>query len=301
VANTDLQQRNETPYFAPTADVNTNTDPYLVPTDGKIVSAQSNGTDEAPILPVLLTIRGTLAGLRGALVGDFAGAVQKTVRSFYADDTGGNTHAKAAGTIVAKQQLRAEIDGIVAEAGDIVATTGKIRALGDYVQALVNGFIAGNTATAEYSNLTAGILRFLGTTATNSNPARGTSLKNQLRAVNVLKYSGRIKIIGGVITVEEGAGNWSASIVTLGGKTYAQRLRITLGDAFANADYSVTYGININDNEPYIPVPVTMEDTYAAGLFDICFFNSSAGIIAQLLPLSSDLRVSFHVHGIQTT
>jgi hypothetical protein len=76
VANTDLQQRNETPYFAPTADVNTNTDPYLVPTDGKIISAQNNGTDEAPILPVLLKIRGTLAGLRGAIIGDFAGAAR---------------------------------------------------------------------------------------------------------------------------------------------------------------------------------------------------------------------------------
>jgi hypothetical protein len=301
MANTDLQQRNETPYFAPTADVNTNTDPYLVPTDGKIISAQNNGTNEAPILPVLLKIRGTLAGLRGALVGDFAGAVQKTVRSFYADDTGGNTHAKAAGTIVAKQQLRAEIDGIVAEAGDIVATTGKIRALGDYVQALVNGFIAGNTATAEYSNLTAGILRFLGTTATNSNPARGTSLKNQLRAVNVLKYSGRIKIIGGVITVEEGAGNWSASTVILAGKTYDHRLRITLADAFANIDYSVTYGMNINDNEGNVPIPITMEDTLAVGQFDICFFNAATNAVTQLYPQTTDLRVSFHVHGIQTT
>ena len=42
MADIDLTQYNGTPVFPTTADVGTNADPYLTPTDGKIITATSN-------------------------------------------------------------------------------------------------------------------------------------------------------------------------------------------------------------------------------------------------------------------
>jgi hypothetical protein len=100
MSNTDLQQYNSTGggVFPTTGQVNTNADQYLIPTDGPLVTADSNNPNQAPINVVTKTIRDWLVGLRGAIVGDFTGAVRKTLKSLEVDGAGANTSTLVPGT-----------------------------------------------------------------------------------------------------------------------------------------------------------------------------------------------------------
>lgn len=256
MANTDLQQRNETPYFAPTADVNTNTDPYLVPTDGKIISAQNNGTDEAPILPVLLKIRGTLAGLRGAIIGDFAGAVMYTVKKLYADSVGGSSTfapgqndgdiyalndivARAgdiksiAGAATIQQTITSLVGNIAANVGDMIATLGNIKALAVGAKVQV-----GPDANQRLEHLSP-YLRWVDTSTGggDANPPGATALPNQLRALNVPKAFASITTnMGGAVVI-----NASASIASV--TVDASKFTITFATAFNSANWSVATNV----------------------------------------------------------
>lgn len=91
MSNTDLQQYNGAASFPTTGNVGTNADPLLLPTDGPLVTADSNAALQAPVNVSLRRFKDLLLGLRGAIVGDFAGAVRKTLASWEVDALGGAT------------------------------------------------------------------------------------------------------------------------------------------------------------------------------------------------------------------
>lgn len=295
MADSNLQQYNGTPIFPSTADVNTNADPYLLPTDGPVVTADSNPLGYAPVNKGLKKMRDWVVGLRGALVGDFAGAVQKSVKSFYADLTGGATHTKPAGTITASGPaapgvaIEAETGDIQATDGDILALTGKIRALVDYIQSVTNGFISGDLSIPAYAGLDRGILRFIGTVSAGSNPAATTAMKNQLRALNIPKAWVSFTTNGAVGTaciVSDGQG--IASVVRT--TTY---FTVTFAAAFDSAEYAVTYSLT---DYPQHWIGVTNK---LAGSCDVVVFDT----VGILDPVNIDTtkRVDLHFHGRQTT
>jgi hypothetical protein len=301
MSNTDLQQYNATPSFPSTANVNTNADPYLLPTDGPLVTADSNAVLQAPVNSSLKAMRDWVVGLRGAIIGDFAGAVQKTVRSWYANLTGGTTHTKAAGTITASGPaapgvaIEAETGDIQATAGDILALTGKIRALVDYIQSVTNGFISGDLSIPAYAGLDRGILRFIGTVSSGSNPARGTSLKNQLRAKNIPKGYMYVTFAGGAITRQEGAGAWTASIVNTGGAD-PYRIRFTLADAMDDAYYAPVFNVE-GGGSTWAGIEA---DTKTTTQFDVSLWLAP-GMQLDVTTALGPVSIVGHLHGQQTT
>lgn len=100
MSDADLTQYNGTAAFPSTADVGTNADQFLVPTDDKVITALSNIAGEAPVRRSLDRLKDYYLGIRGAIIGDFVGAVRKTLKSLEVDGTGGATSTAAAGTIV---------------------------------------------------------------------------------------------------------------------------------------------------------------------------------------------------------
>lgn len=100
MSNADLTQYNGTQAFPATADVGTNADPYLTPTDGFKITALSNLVNEAPVNVSLKRIKDLLLGLRGATIGDFAFASRKTFHSLVIDGIGGAVSTAVAGTIL---------------------------------------------------------------------------------------------------------------------------------------------------------------------------------------------------------
>ena len=100
MADADLTQYNGSSAFPTPADVGTNADTYLVPTDDKIITALSNLAGEAPVRRSLERLKDYYLGLRGAVLGDFLGAAMKTLKSLQVDGTGGAAATAVAGTIV---------------------------------------------------------------------------------------------------------------------------------------------------------------------------------------------------------
>lgn len=204
MAGTDLAQYNGTPSFPARTDVGTNTDPYLTVTDGPVVTADSNAAGFAPVNISIKRVKDLLLGLRGAIVGDFAGAVQKSVKSFYADLTGGATHTKPAGSIFAYNSLVAETGDVVASAGAVEATAGPLRA----------GTAAGERAFLTMPGITFEDVSGL---AAGANPPKTEPIPNQYRAVNSTKFWFSFETDGaGGITELDGAGGCTLSIA--GGK-----------------------------------------------------------------------------------
>lgn len=100
MSDADLTQYNGTSAFPSTADVGTNADTFLVPTDDKVITALSNIAGEAPVRRSIDRLKDYYLGLRGAILGDFVGAARKTLRSLQVDGTGGAAATAADGTIV---------------------------------------------------------------------------------------------------------------------------------------------------------------------------------------------------------
>ena len=195
MAGTDLAQYNGTPSFPSRTDVGTNADPYQTVTDGPVVTADSNAAGFAPVNISIKRVKDLLLGLRGATIGDFAGAAIKTFRSVKVDGTGGAVSTAIAGDI---QALRAIISGLVSAGGD-VESAGQV--------------LAGDFLASTYGSLQRALLRFVGTATTGSNPPQGTSIKNQLRAINIPKCSAFIKMTTpGTIDSFDGYGIQSATI-----------------------------------------------------------------------------------------
>lgn len=297
MADNDLTQYNGTPVFPTAADVGTNADPYLTPTDGEIITATSNAANQAPVNRSIYRIKDLLLGLRGALVGDFAGAVQKTVRSFFADGTGGNTHTVPAGELRASSHIQST-------GGNMLVDT----ATGNFIgaNALLSGFlrIGGAAPAQRLGGFIYGL--FWGGTLTGSgdaNPPRTTPLKNELRAKNVPKLWGRLKGTGGAFTIHKGCGGWTATLVDLGGgfsERYRIRVTIDAGAAMDDADYSVVvtsmgadgFGFNL---------PMVKTDTMTTTQFDITLFGVPTATQGNINVTVDAFDVSFDVFAQQTT
>jgi len=99
MSDADLTQYNGTAAFPSTADVGTNADTFLVPTDDKVITSLSNIAGEAPVRRSLDRLKDYYLGLRGAVVGDFLGAARKTMKALAVDAVGGNASTSPAGSI----------------------------------------------------------------------------------------------------------------------------------------------------------------------------------------------------------
>lgn len=306
MADIDLAQINGTASFPLTADVGTNTDLFLVPTDGPIVTADSNGANRAPVNKALRRTKDLLLGIRDALVGDRAGAVRKTVMSLYADGFGGLTHNIDPGKVLAAGNVEAG-DDVVSLAGDVIAFSGNvisqhnitsnvgfIKALVGKIQAVAGNVFAGSDT--EYGVLTKAAVAFVGTAATGSNPVRGTSIKNQLVAKSLIKHAGSVIKTGGAIVTKAGVGAWDAAVFNKGGSEPIV-LRVTMADAMDNSDYQVTLGTE--DVAGVFVCPHIIKTTKTTTTFDIALYNPpSASIDLAAVP---EWGVNFIVVGQQTT
>lgn len=290
--DSDLQQYNGTQAFPATADVGTNADTFLLPTDGPIVTADSNGANMAPVNRGGKRIKDYILGLRAALLGDFAGAVQKTVKSLYADLTGGTTHTKTPGTVYASGPAGGVGTAICAETGDVVASLG-------FLKSSTGAYVGNGT---EDGRLLPVALRFIGTTngAGGANPPRATPFKNQLRAKNIPKLWGRVAGSGGVFSIHEGFGGWTATLVDLSPATDPYRIRITIdaGSAMDNANYAPVFGIMGAAGSGRYHVHA-VSDTMTTTQFDIVLLILPTLVIANVTTDVFD--VSFHVDGQQTS
>ncbi len=99
MSNADLTQYNGSQAFPASADVGTNADQYLVPTDGKLITALSNIMNEAPVNVALHRLKDYVLGLRGAIIGDFAFANRKSLHSILVDSVGGSASPLSGGII----------------------------------------------------------------------------------------------------------------------------------------------------------------------------------------------------------
>lgn len=189
----------------------------LLPTDGKKVTADSNTTGKAPVNRSLKQLKDLLIGTHDGVFGSRAGSQLKTVRSLYADATGGASHSKTGGHIVASVQLEAE--------------TGQCKTR--------TGFLS-DSAGSGTTLLNHQRLRWTGTAASVTNPASTVGLTNELRALNTPKVWATVSFNGmGTAVVEDGANVFLA--ITTGGK-----LRVTFSSAFDNALFTLTVSCMIS-------------------------------------------------------
>lgn len=111
----DMQQKNVVAADAAAAHAEPAlTAVFLEPRDARIQCADNYASGASPVNPALTKLRQLVAGVRGAIFGDFAGAVQRTLKSLSVDGTGGAVSAAAAGDIAASGKVSAS--GIVSSA-----------------------------------------------------------------------------------------------------------------------------------------------------------------------------------------
>lgn len=276
MAGTDLAQYNGTPSFPSRTDVGTNADPYQTVTDGPVVTADSNAAGFAPVNISIKRVKDLLLGLRGATIGDFAGAAIKTFRSVKVDGTGGAVSTAIAGDI---QALRAIISGLVSAGGD-VESAGQV--------------LAGDFLASTYGSLQRALLRFVGTATTGSNPPQGTSIKNQLRAINIPKCSAFIKMTTpGTIDSFDGYGLVSVAINGVDSKV----IDIGFRDAFDNTNYTMgTSGTAMPMLAFYVAEIVASRTTTAT---QVTAIDTATGMAIDFAAVAASFSISFD--GQQTT
>lgn len=285
MANIDLQQYDGTASFPATADVGTPADPMLLPTDGPIVSADSNLTDEAPVNISLKRVKDLMLGLRDALIGDRVAAARKTVNRLQADGTGGLPVTAAAGEVVAENDIRSLNGSLRAENGNVFADL--------FLQA--GAAVAQRLRHHDYG------LEWLATAigAGDANPPWGASVPNKLTAKSVLKHYMRVSSVAGAFTVRDGLGDWAVSIVDVGAMiTPRYRYRFSLTTAFDDVRFAPIAQFLVVDPLQVLEAFVIM-DTVATNQFDVAFYNRLAGLWLDLT--ADDAQVAVHVHGQQTT
>ena len=301
----DLQQYNRPAANAEAANAaNALTSALLLPTDGKLISADANGTGKAPVNKGTKALADYVTGVRCAIFGNCAGVNQRTLKSLQIDGTGGAVNGLAAGDLDVSGDTT--LGGLLTVAGNIVGALqatidGRIRSTNGDIEALNGSLIAGNSVTPAYSTLQRSLLLFVGTAVTGSNPARGTSIKNQLRAKNTPKHWIRVSGTGGAVTLQEGAGNWSAAVVDLGGGYVARyRVRVTMSDAMDNANYAVVCTTQAPDNMS-VAFPIVFTDTMTTTRFDVSLFAVITGAQGYQPLNAVDFDIACTVMGQQTT
>jgi hypothetical protein len=296
VSDLDLTQYNGTPSFPLTADVGTSADPYLIPTDGKIVTAESNLADEAPVNRSLERNKDLILGLRGATIGDFPGAARKSFKSLLVDGSGGLTAAIPAGTIQASGDITTTFGSLVTVNGDVLAekNTSVVRV---------------GTSPDERSEHRIQKLAFLGTTTgtTGANPPQGTPLPNELRAINTPKAWAQVyMVVANVISGFPGCGVSGVTIVPASADAVAagsppNGIRITLATAMASVDYKVVGMQTFIKRAGYVDFPVhVVEDLVqrTTSSFVLLFWTEGGG---GLDPAARPVNFSVDVSGRQDT
>lgn len=294
MADINLEQYNGTPFFPATADVGTIADEFLEPTDGPLVTANDNGLDRAPVNRALRRGKDLLLGLRGAIVGDFVGAVKKTVQGWRVARAGGVTHTTAGGVLTVEGPAGPGV-AIDAENGDIVASFGSL--VGNVnVTAESGALIAGSVAIPRYASLAARLLKFIGTQngSLDANPPQGTIIANQLRAVNTPKCSAYIRMTA-PNTVADFDGYGIASAVRDPGNT--GRIIITFAVPFDDAKYA--FGAGPVSYIGGCAIPTEVISTRAASSCSVILINSATSAPIDLTATAVSFSVSFD--GRQTT
>lgn len=289
MSDTDLQQYNGTPQWVNTADFETAADIYLVPTDGNVVSADSNLAGDAPVNRALRLIKDKVDGLRQAIIGD-VGPTRRTIYSLRVDGTGGQVNAAGPGEISADNEIRTSL-------GDFRASLGRL-------------LLQDSAAYAQVGEPPAGYLRLFstalqwfltGTGPTDANPPYGTAVPNRLTAKGIVKMFGEIGSQAGVINLLDGLGDWTVMVVDTGMASHARyRYRFTLGTAFDTAIYAVEatwIGANSAASPPR--QPIVMNDTKTATQFDIAFYDTGLNQYADLTV--GYARVAVVAYGQQNT
>lgn len=223
MSDSDLTQSNDAAVFPATADFNTNADPFLVPSDAKKITAFGNAPGQAPVNPSIRRLHALLAGLRGAIIGDFAGAAIKTLKSLKVDGTGGAASTAAAGDIEAVNVRLPSITGL------FIGGQGFLDTL------LTMGF-----SGADRLLLSGTRLSWISTASGGSgaNPPSTTATKNQLRALNTPKAWVSFTTNGAAGTdciVSDGHG---ITGVTRNTTTFT----VTFASVFDSAEYAVLTG-----------------------------------------------------------
>lgn len=288
MSDTDLQQYNGTPQWVDTADFETPADIYLVPTDGTVVSADSNLAGDTPVNRALRLIKDKVDGLRQAIIGD-VGPTRRTIYSLRVDGTGGQVNAVSGGEISADNEIR--------------------TALGDFRASLGRLLLQDSAAYAQVGEPPAGYLRLFSTALqwfltgmgpADANPPQGTAVPNRLTAKAVVKHYMVVASQAGVVNLFDGLGDWTVSIVDTGMASPARyRFRFLLPTAFADALYAPIVqwqGPNTNANQA---MPIVMLDTLAPGLFDVALYDWGLGQFANLNII--DARIAVIACGQQNT
>lgn len=291
MANTDLEQYDGTSSFPATADVGTSADEFLEPTDGPLISANDNGLNTAPVNKALRRCKDLLLGIRDGIFGDRPGSVLYTLRSLQVDGGGGNASTvgdgqiQAAGNVITLNDFSAPIGNarihqeISSDIGDFVARAGSMYA---------------RMTSAAFAVLTNRSVAFIGTAATSSNPAQGTSIKNVLVAKNTPKCAAFIRMTApGVIADFEGYGILN---VTIDSTAHGQ-FNITFKDSFDNTRYTCTSGKVYMGGLLYdiVEAPsLRTVSTAALGVYD------NTGAAVDLLTMVS-VSCSVEFNGQQTT
>ena len=96
----DLQQYNRPAANAEAANAaNALTSALLLPTDGKLISADSNSAGKAPVNRSLKQLADAISGVRCMFTGECGSVNQRTAKSLQVDGTGGQTASAPSGTI----------------------------------------------------------------------------------------------------------------------------------------------------------------------------------------------------------
>lgn len=252
MADIDLTQYNGTPVFPSTAQVGTSADAFLVPTDGKTVTADSNLTDEAPVNRSLKETKDLLLGLRDGIVGDRMTAARKTLRSVHADGQGANPNTAPAGDVWADQQVQAINGDIIAQIGNVVVTNGNVLVprTGSYCEV--------GEAPSQHAQLRVQKVAFLNTTtgaADSANPPVTTPIPNELRAINIPKVGLFLTMSApGVVASIDGFGVSSISFIF-------GILVVKFATPFDNVRYSVTSQPALNFDGTTVLIPIENSNT----------------------------------------
>jgi hypothetical protein len=302
MSNTDLQQFNGTQEFPATADVGTNADTYLIPTDGKLITADSNLTNQAPANPSKQRIKNLYLGLRAATIGDFMGAIRKTFKSLHVDGTGGATSAIPAGEIEAASNITSTGGNVEATVGDLLAPGGSCTVDQNVTAGAAvisdGGLVISGNAAGEHTELTEARLEFLdtGTGSGDANPPQGTAIPNQQRAINIPKCSAFINMaMAG--TIGSFAGHGIASAAINGGDS--TRIDITFTTAFDDTNFTFLTGPTRAGAAAILAMPFERLDLRTTTGTSVQVWNTVAGAPVDFN--ATAINFSVHFNGKQTT
>lgn len=226
MALADVQQKNVTAADASAAHAEAPlTAQFLEPVDGRGMCADNFAVGKSPVNLALTKLRQLVAGLRGAVIGDFAGAVQKTIRSLSVSMSPGATHNETSGTMRISGNPAANVASLTIDRGTL--------RLADLDAEFAVGANPGGFGFLTSRRL---FFRLIDNTAAGSNPPQGTPIPNEIRAVNVPKAFCCVRMSApNVIDSYDGCG--ISSVVILGGGFF-----FTFATEFADTNFSVLTG-----------------------------------------------------------